>query len=60
MKFDSIERLIAFDIETRAHERTDEYLDKFKDYTAPSNYKNKEVIDNYIAKAKAKDRGYLC
>lgn len=49
-------KLIAFDIETRAHENTDEYLDKYKEYKAPSNYKNQDAIDGYISKAKAKDR----
>ena len=48
---------IAYDIETRSDDRTDEYLDKYKHYDAPSNYKKQEAIDNYKEKAKAKDRG---
>ena len=47
---------IAYDIETRSDDRTDEYLDKYKQYEAPSNYKNQEVIDKYIKNAKDKDR----
>ena len=52
----SIKSSIAFDIETRAHEDTDTYLDQYRTYEAPSNYRKQEAIDSYKEKARAKDR----
>jgi predicted PolB exonuclease-like 3'-5' exonuclease len=46
---------IAFDIETRADSRAMEYIDNYKSFEAPSNYKKQEAIDKYIENQKAKE-----
>jgi predicted PolB exonuclease-like 3'-5' exonuclease len=47
--------ILAFDIETRIHERATEYIEKTKEYSAPSNYKNEEAKQKYIEAAKKKE-----
>lgn len=47
---------LAFDLEVVGNERTDKYIDTYKEFKAPANYKNKEAIDSYIANAKAKEK----
>lgn len=47
---------IAFDLEVVSHDKTDEYIDKYKEFKAPSNYKSDEAIRKYIEEAKYKER----
>lgn len=47
---------IAFDIEVVPAENTDEYIDRYKEFKAPSNYKSDDAIEKYIANAKIKER----
>lgn len=51
-----LKRCIAFDIETVNSDTTDKYIDSFRTFEAPSNYKTEEAIANYIKKAKARER----
>lgn len=52
----NVKQCIAFDIETVMSDNTDMYIDKFKTFKAPSNYKSKDAIENYIENAKGKER----
>lgn len=47
---------IAFDLEVVSSDRTDEYIDKYKEFRAPSNYKTDAAIKKYIEEAKYKER----
>ena len=47
---------IAFDLEVVSSDNTDEYIDKYKEFRAPSNYKTDAAIKKYIEEAKYKER----
>jgi predicted PolB exonuclease-like 3'-5' exonuclease len=46
---------LAIDIETVKNSNAEKYIEQFNRYEAPSNYKDKEKIEQYILNAKAKD-----
>jgi DNA polymerase elongation subunit (family B) len=46
---------LVLDIETVKNNKAEEYIEKFNTYSAPSNYKDVEKIEQYILNAKAKD-----
>lgn len=48
-------KLLAFDIETVREKNAQLYVDQYKKFEAPSNYKSEEAIERYIHNAKEKE-----
>lgn len=51
----TLNKCLALDLETRKDERSDDYVNKYKKFEAPGNYRNPAAIESYIAKAKEKE-----
>jgi DNA polymerase elongation subunit (family B) len=52
----NIHPCIAFDLEVVGSDRTDEYIDNYKNFKAPSNYKSDTAIQKFIVESKYKER----